>query len=610
MVNRYHGTNPALTNAQELHGRGNAFHDLDDHITNRRSVVVMGVEGVGKSSLLNCYFNPKYRKQMALSQHILIRVTDFPTDRDTDGIYQYLAEGVLCAVDTLDQEETKEIYQKLREKCARKMSECQDTASRFQQICEVIQDFEYAIMLVIDGFERFVSSPHVKMEHHNLMNNLISKNLSFVVATNYDFNQDSLPAAVSGSFLLMKFSGNEICLKGLSEADCGDLLHSDDFSQEELHQQWILSGGIPAILRRAAEHVFEAKQSGPVPWKKVFQETYADTTPLLSHWCKLLSKNQVRVLKDLAGADSKVGISYEDDALRTAAQELVDRGLLTNPIESGTLRTIPGLYKFNTPLLKLYCKEHDLQAETILLRTETAPPQAEAAASGQMEEIDDEKLIEMYGQWAEEHGYPRPVNYNHLPDELLNQYQLSRAAFDSFDEKVRKFVQTGIFVDQTLLGVEMPDHSPAFIEFAKSLEAHLNHTVFPVLRAIDPTYMIKNTCLCDMDHLMLGQFITILNWKYRFTPFTERAGRFCTDRRLNGFPMNWWEKLRRELSDVGTVSGRVSASDIRNDMMHVEFVSAERGEALLRMMFSGERSLFNRCQLLHDEAVKQGLIEG
>ena len=45
-------------------------------------------------------------------------------------------------------------------------------------------------------------------------------------------------------------------------------------------------------------------------------------------------------------------------------------------------------------------------------------------------------------------------------------------------------------------------------------------------------------------------------------------------------------------------------------MMHVEFVSAERGEALLRMMFSGERSLFNRCQLLHDEAVKQGLIEG
>ena len=61
---------------------------------------------------------------------------------------------------------------------------------------------------------------------------------------------------------------------------------------------------------------------------------------------------------------------------------------------------------------------------------------------------------------------------------------------------------------------------------------------------------------------------------------------------------------------MGTVSGRVSASDIRNDMMHVEFVSAERGEALLRMMFSGERSLFNRCQLLHDEAVKQGLIEG
>ena len=34
-------------------------------------------------------------------------------------------------------------------------------------------------------------------------------------------------------------------------------------------------------------------------------------------------------------------------------------------------------------------KEHGLHAETILLRTETAPPQAEVAASGPMEEIDE-----------------------------------------------------------------------------------------------------------------------------------------------------------------------------------------------------------------------------
>ena len=365
MINRYHGTNPALTDIQELHGRSNAINDLDFHVLNHRSVVVMGVEGVGKSSLLNCYFNPRYRRQMALEHRILIRVTDFPTDRDTDGIYQYLAEGVLCAVDSLDQDETEAIYKKLREKCVQRMNECQDAASKFQQVCEVIQEFEYFIMLVIDGFERFVSSPHVKMEHHNLMNTLISKNLSFAVATNFDFNQDSLPAEVSGSFLLMKFSGNEIRLKGLSENDCASLLHAGDFSDDELHQLWILSGGIPAILRRAAEHTYNQKQSGSVVWKNVLQDTYDDVLSLIGRWCKLLSANQVNVLETLANNDSSVGVSFDDDTLKIAAQELLDRGLLVNPVELGTYRTIPGIYKFNTPLLKLYCKEHDLHAEPI-----------------------------------------------------------------------------------------------------------------------------------------------------------------------------------------------------------------------------------------------------
>ena len=150
MYNKYHGTNPALTNIQDLFGREDAFQLLDDHIKNRRSVVIMGVEGVGKSSLLNCYFNVAYRRKMARDQRILIRVTDFPTDRDTDGVYQYLAEGVLYAIDSLDQDETEIIYKKIREKCLAKMHECKDSASRFQQVCETIQEFEYNITLVID----------------------------------------------------------------------------------------------------------------------------------------------------------------------------------------------------------------------------------------------------------------------------------------------------------------------------------------------------------------------------------------------------------------------------------------------------------------------------
>ena len=81
MSNSCRGTNSPLVSFREekLRGRDDALRELKDHIRDRRSVVVMGVEGVGKSSLLNCCFSLDYRRQMAREQHLLIRVTDFLT---------------------------------------------------------------------------------------------------------------------------------------------------------------------------------------------------------------------------------------------------------------------------------------------------------------------------------------------------------------------------------------------------------------------------------------------------------------------------------------------------------------------------------------------------
>ena len=53
---------------------------------------------------------------------------------------------------------------------------------------------------------------------------------------------------------------------------------------------------------------------------------------------------------------------------------------------------------------------------------------------------------------------------------------------------------------------------------------------------------------------------------------------------------------------------RASLADIRNDIAHPEFVSSERGEALLRTMFFGEKSLFNRCQSLYNVAKREKLL--
>ncbi len=608
MYNRYHGTNPALTAAEDMYGREEAFAELEDHIRNRRSVVVMGVEGVGKSSLLNCYFNLKYRQKMASERRILIRVTDFPLDKDTDGIYQYLAEGVLHAVDALDQEPTQDIYKKLKEKCIGIMNECRDTASRFQQVCEIIQEYDYFIMLVIDGFERFVSSPQVKMEHHNLMNTLISKNLSFVVATNFDFNQDSLPETVSGSFLLMKFAGNEVKLKGLSEQSCSQLLDNGDFTPEEIHQMWILSGGIPALLRRAAEHAFLHKQDGNIVWMDILKETYSDVQPLLARWCKLLSANQVRVLNELANGDSKIGVSFEDAALDLAAKTLVDRGLLSNPIESGSLRTISGLYKFSTPILKYYCKENTLHAESISsFQAEQDAVRVKDALVSTLEdpEISEEKIIEMYMEIADSRKLPKPIDFNEeLSDLVLQEYELRRGLFDQLDPEVRDFIANGIRVERTLAEIDLLDFSPSYISFAKAAEVHLNKTLVPVLKKISPHEIItvngRSQDLCDSGHLMLGSIKNVLARSYSGTggKFTANAGRFCLQN-LGGFPETWWLSILKDIDKIKTT---------RNDMPHSKFLSGKDGKEFLKTLFGGDKCVFLRCQELFDTAVQKGIL--
>ena len=214
MINVFSGTNPPIISLSDLHGRNDYFPTLRDHIINRRSSVLLGPEGIGKSSVLNTFFNRQFRQEMAQENKLLIKVTDFPIDRDSDGVYQYLADAVIRAIDMLKQEETMDVYTRLTNKCDVGQERFSSKASMFQSVCEAIQEEEYNIVLVIDGFEKFIYSPYVTAAHHSMLNELISKNLSFVVATNYDFNIDTLPTSIHGSLFLQKFSGNELLING------------------------------------------------------------------------------------------------------------------------------------------------------------------------------------------------------------------------------------------------------------------------------------------------------------------------------------------------------------------------------------------------------------
>lgn len=588
MSNPFVGTDPEIRKRSDLLGRVDAFQKLDKYIKKGRNIVIMGVEGVGKSSFLNCFFNPEYRRKMAREEKTLIKITDFPTDRNVNDVYQYLTDGVIGSLDTLDEPETIDEYIRLKAKVEQKCASTQDAASRFQQVCECLEQ-EYSIMFVIDGFERFVFSPDVTMDHHSLLNNLITKNLRFVVSTNYNFNQDSLPKTISGSFFLQKFADNDITITGLTPEDCELFLIDGDFDKDEIEQLYILTGGIPVLLRRAAYYRYQQTHiDHKDDWNEVLFATAEDARAksTMRRWCRWLSPPEASAIQKLLTMGPGYH-NFENSTLKAAASLLVARGFLENPIDKNGLHILDA-FQFNSWVLKKYCLDNPVHSEdpNSILRKQSIPTPPTPEEHAEANEAAD-------------------FNYA----EALRQYRLSEEELEKYNDKVQKFIKTGVYVDQMLLGKDLLDHSPAFIEFAKALEAHINETIFPMAQIIWPDYYILEKPLDQMDSITLGQLVKLMNRRPdRFTTFVELAGAVCQNKGLTGFPTSWWERLRKDLSYIDSSAGVESVADIRNGMAHSTLITAEQGEALLKMLFAGDKSLFNRCYNLYDAALKKNII--
>lgn len=339
-------------------GRDAVRQELDEKLRSGVNTVVMGVEGVGKSAFLSSVFTPEYCSRMALEEHILINQISYPTDLATEDIYNFFAEAVRDAAEVLDYCGQERLYADIVARARRYQEENREPQSYFQRICKYIRMKGYCVVLVIDQFERFTSSRHVLAEHHGVVRNvLVDKNLCFVVATDYDFDKESLPQNASGSLLPQLFAGHEIPLKGLDPAECGLFLRGvsgrDDFTPEELGKLSRLTGGVPALLCRAAYYALEQKQDGAdIYWRAVKEAVLRDCGGLMDRWLGILTPQEADLLSELADqVESAVPIT---PSLRDgAAPLLLNRGLIVDLGDH--------CYDFNSRLFQDHCAQNPPQ---------------------------------------------------------------------------------------------------------------------------------------------------------------------------------------------------------------------------------------------------------
>lgn len=615
-----------------LFGREAEIEKLKDHIEKRNQTVVLGVEGVGKTSLLQSVFNREYRIQKALDHTLISPVTEFPSGLKNDDIYSHFTEMMLSSVLILAQCDKSDEMNRILNACNEERRKNLKPAEFFEKVMNVFYDtYGYRIVMIVDNFERFTASTEVTKVHHEALRMLLGKS-QYIVATNYDLNQDSLPGDVSGSLYLQAFAGNEISIGGWSHDNAADYIYSRLRTAEiELSENTVnaiigVSGGIPAILNIAANYAYDyvAKNSTEdgLKFKPLF-ESNQRIKMLFDHWCKMLLPKHITALTHL------VENNYDNMQDKPNLACLLMRGLVKERCEIdmfGHTRPLDGVYDFCCKFFETYCKDESNMIAAAeknplknALKAAVPSPNTDMLEIGDLvellkkriEEIEapKEQLLEIINQFG---AYMPNVTGaidldEELTDDILSSYLLSRDYMSKFDEKVRDFLFNGIQMDRCFSNITLTgfDYSLVYISFCKAVEVHLNKTLVPIIKTLCPNIIYNNvspiSALPSNETLTLGTISYILS-KRRIgitNSAIDEIKNYCRTNQLTQYPDTWWDSILNALK-------KIAAS--RNNCPHCSILSDTEGKKLLQILFSSNKNDPNKSFMMKCVAAYNDLM--
>lgn len=330
-----------------------AWDQLEAYVENEENVVILGVEGSGKSSLLKFFFSTQ-RCREAAEANKLIFTADLSDTEDGNDLCEYLIDRLMDAAQTLLPETVNSKLERTKEKAKEKSPK-----QTFVDLCNCLGSCEYTTLLVMDGFEHFVSSPNITQDQHDMLRSLLDKDIMrCVVATNYDLERTSLPENVQGSLYLQKFQP-KVTLQGFTDEEAVSFLdnmladNTIHFNEKQIRLLLDYTGGIPGLFEMSASHMYDMVEErggvAPVTLQEILYDASRNT---LQRWCKFFTREYEEVidfirpeLKDPA-CSVTFTIPHSNQQNRTAAARLCDRGLWE--------KTVDEEHRFNSLLLQNY----------------------------------------------------------------------------------------------------------------------------------------------------------------------------------------------------------------------------------------------------------------
>lgn len=407
--NPFNINRPAFKELKNLIGRDEIIEELDNFVSNEDCgcVQIVGVEGSGKTSLLNSYFSYQRRAGMLIEYNTLICSLLLEAQGSCDDFNNYLFNKLKDSVEILKytleddlksgydsdlvREYIKDLY-KILDAFENESRTTNSPKKKYESIVEKIyRFFDYRIALVIDGFEHFTTSKFITQEHHNNLRHLVECGyLKCLVATNCDLEKTSFPPEVGNSIYLENFS-YPVSMEGYTRDNVEEFLFSRLEGREiQFTKDWIdfiyeQTGGIPKLVEIAAYYLYEELQKNIELSRTAFWTILCkETAYIYKGWFKYLTEDHLKVLKmfDLGNnspldTDIWCNSNAFDKNLENARTMLTNRGFLTYDyryerykLNGRMLQGIIKCWAIDTDTLDEIVKRNPLVAEPELVGSE------------------------------------------------------------------------------------------------------------------------------------------------------------------------------------------------------------------------------------------------
>ena len=342
----------ALRNIDDFYGREGIITQLDHFISDQSSgcVQILGVMGVGKTSLLNAYFSFERKRAMAREYNILVcsvLLDNKITCEDlSSNLFKKLKDSVREIIDTSDEKQAiisdigfvDEVYGANK--------------TGFEElVLKLYEKYQYRIALIFDGFEHFTTSLSITQDHHNMLRTLVEKGaLRCLVASNCDLEKTSLPKGIGDSYYIENFSA-PITMEPYTLNAATNFINRKlennviQFTPPQIEYIYNLSGGIPRIFEVAAHYAYENifRNNGSLQLKGFAESVYNQIkSSVFEKWCKYFNEDHLHAIEVFIEELSK-----EPDAYKKIIW--VSRNLLTQKkvIDAVNKLTNRGLFLYD-----------------------------------------------------------------------------------------------------------------------------------------------------------------------------------------------------------------------------------------------------------------------